>query len=392
MTLRRRCAEFVFPGHPDKLSDAIADALVQEAARLDRRAFAGLEVAVDRDQVFVTGCIACEGAESIDVEARVREVYASAGYGADWSPRPEALGIRRSLRLDSLGREGKESRAFSDDQSICTGYAVQIPQTNCLPFEHWLAARLGRRLMRLRREIEELSLGPDGKVMVTVEERKRSRRVLAFHCALQQKMQADEIGLMREVRAALREELGRLAEVFPDLVPDLPEELSVIGGSSFHVGGPESDNGLSGKKLAIDAYGPHVPIGGGALSGKDFFKVDRAGALHARRLAKAVVMTGAARRALVHLTWRPGDHRARLPSIQGENGKRLDPAPWEGLFDLSLEASGGQWAGVADLVEVARFGHFMQESLPWEQLRFSSDAPKLQEPPDPLHDNPENES
>ena len=377
MTLQQRCAEFVFPGHPDKLSDAIADALVQEAARLDRRAFAGVEVAVNQDQVFVTGGIACEGAESIDVDAWIREVYASAGYGENWSPRPENLIVHRSLCLDPLEREGREYRAFSDDQSICTGYAVQIPQTNYLPFEHWLTARLGGCLMRLRRECEELSLGPDGKVMVTVEEGKRTYRIRAVHCSLQQKAQADEVWLMREVRTTLHEELGRLAEVFPDLIPDLPEDLSVIGGSSFHVGGPESDNGLSGKKLAIDAYGPHVPIGGGALSGKDFFKVDRAGALHARRIAKTVVMTGAARHALVHLMWRPDDRQARLLSIRGEEGKRLDPAPWEELFDLSLEASGEQWAGKADLVEVARFGHFMEKSLPWEQLRFSSAGPQF---------------
>ena len=392
MTLRHRCAEFVFPGHPDKLSDAIADALVQEAARLDRRAFAGVEVAVNQDQVFVTGGLACEGVESIDVEARVQEVYASAGYGEDWFPRPEGLGIHQSLCLDSLTEEGRESRAFSDDQSICTGYAVQIPQTNYLPFEHWLAARLGGCLMRLRGRYEELSLGPDGKVMVTVEERKRARRVQAFHCSLQQKAQADEVGLMREVRAVLREELDRLAEMFPGFIPDLPEDFSVIGGSSFHVGGPESDNGLSGKKLAIDAYGPHVPIGGGALSGKDFFKVDRAGALHARRIAKAVAITGAARRAMVYLMWRPHDRRARLLSIQGDEGERLDPAPWEDLFDLSLEASGEQWTGTADLVEVARRGHFMEKSLPWEQLRFSSAGPHSGLPSDCLYDSREDKS
>ena len=65
------------------------------------------------------------------------------------------------------------------------------------------------------------------------------------------------------------------------------------GAGNFEVGGPEGDNGLSGKKLVVDAYGPRVPIGGGALSGKDFFKADRAGAVLARRLAKAVVMRGA---------------------------------------------------------------------------------------------------
>ena len=81
-------AEFVFPGHPDKLSDAIADALVQEASRRQKRALVGVEVAVHRNSVFVTGRIGCEGAEEIDVSGIVRDVYRSAGYGGDWAPDP----------------------------------------------------------------------------------------------------------------------------------------------------------------------------------------------------------------------------------------------------------------------------------------------------------------
>ena len=84
------------------------------------------------------------------------------------------------------------------------------------------------------------------------------------------------------------------------------------GAGNFEVGGPEGDNGLSGKKLVVDAYGPRVPIGGGALSGKDFFKADRAGAILARRLAKAVVMSGAAPR--VHRHARDRTRRPQVPN------------------------------------------------------------------------------
>ena len=92
--------------------------------------------------------------------------------------------------------------------------------------------------------------------------------------------------------------------------------------------------------MVVDAYGPRIPIGGGALSGKDFFKVDRAGALHARRVAKAIVITGAAREAIVRLAWFPGDREGRLLSIEYEDRKQLDPKPWQRLFNLSLEVSG----------------------------------------------------
>ena len=144
------------------------------------------------------------------------------------------------------------------------------------------------------------------------------------------------------------------------------------GAGTFEVGGPEGDNGLSGKKLVVDAYGPRVPIGGGALSGKDFFKVDRAGAIHARRIAKAIVMTGAAEEAVVRLAWFPGDASARLISIEGEGERMLNLGPWQALFDLSLEASGEDWTGVADLLDVARSGHFTNGELAWEKLRFAS--------------------
>ena len=77
-------AEFIFPGHPDKLCVAIADTLLQAAIHLEPRALVGVEVAVHRDHVYLTGRIACEGAEQIDVQALVREVYRSAGYGAGW--------------------------------------------------------------------------------------------------------------------------------------------------------------------------------------------------------------------------------------------------------------------------------------------------------------------
>ena len=88
MSATLRAAEFVLPGHPDKLCDAIADALVQEAGRRERRALVGVEVAIHRSSVYVTGRIACRDAESIDVPGIVRAVFASAGYSADLAARP----------------------------------------------------------------------------------------------------------------------------------------------------------------------------------------------------------------------------------------------------------------------------------------------------------------
>mgnify|MGYP001053722481 FL=1 len=365
-------AEFVFPGHPDKLSDAIADALVQEASQGQKRALVGVEVAVHRNSVFVTGRIGCEGAEGIDITGIVREVYRSAGYGGDWMPYPEDLEIRTDLCLGPLEDGEAEFRSLSDDQSICTGYATATAETNHLPVEHWLSNRLGRRLASLRTEAPDLNLGPDGKVIVIVVQGDDGYHLEEFSCSLQQKSASDDISLHRVVRITLEDEMKVLSTAFADLAPDVPGELSVNGAGAFEIGGPEGDNGLSGKKLVVDAYGPRIPIGGGALSGKDFFKVDRAGALHARRVAKAIVVTGAAREAIVRLAWFPGDREGRLLSIENEDRKQLDPKPWQRLFNLSLEVSGEKWGHAANLVTIARYGHFTDDDLEWENLSFTS--------------------
>jgi S-adenosylmethionine synthetase len=128
-------AEFVFPGHPDKLSDAIADALVREAVRRESRALVGVEVAVHRDHVYVTGRIGCQGAQSIDVRAIVREVYSSAGYGDGWYPAPDQVTVESNLCLGPLEDGEADFRELSDDQAICTGYANHLTATNHLPVE-----------------------------------------------------------------------------------------------------------------------------------------------------------------------------------------------------------------------------------------------------------------
>ncbi len=364
---RLYAAEFVFPGHPDKLCDAIADSLVQEAGRRERRALVGVEVAVHRHRVFVTGRIACQDALTIDVAQIVRDVYRSAGYGDGWYPSAEEVVVEADLCLGPLHDGEAEFRELSDDQAICVGYANNLPQTNHLPVEHWLAGQFARRLHALRSELPALALGPDGKVLVVVREDGASWSIEVFSCSLQQCAKADEVALHRAVRLAVGDELQQLAANLPGLSAALPEQLTVNGAGAFEVGGPEGDNGLSGKKLVMDAYGPRVPIGGGAWSGKDFFKADRAGGLHARRLAKLVVQLGLATEAIVTLNWIPGDREARVLDIAAPPGPAVPAHQIARCMDLTLLRSGNTFP-VDDLVEVARWGHFEKAAHPWELM------------------------
>ena len=362
-------AEFIFPGHPDKLSDAIADALVQEAHTREPRALVGVEVAVHRDHVYITGRIGCLGADEIDVQGIVANVYESAGYGNGWYPAPDQVKVISNLCLGPLEDGEAEFRELSDDQAICIGYANNLAPTNHLPVEQWLVARLAKRLHRLRMEYPSLELGPDGKVLIAVSESSDSTQsawtLSHFSCSLQQRTVSDEVALHRAVRVALEGELRQAAIELPGLSGDLPDQLTVNGAGAFEVGGPEGDNGLSGKKLVVDAYGPRVPIGGGAWSGKDFFKADRAGGMHARRLAKAIVQLGLAEEAQVVLGWFPGDRSARLLRATGVGGRNLEISQLLKHFDLSLKKSGESFC-VDHLVELARWGHFTDLDFPWE--------------------------
>jgi S-adenosylmethionine synthetase len=366
----RYVAEYVLPGHPDKLCDAIADALVEEAGSRERRALCGVEVAVHRASVFVTGRIACKGAQDIDIEGIVRSVYSSAGYGGKWQPDPSDLKVGLDLCLGPLNEGEDEFRGVADDQSILTGYAIDLRGTNFLPPEHWLAWRLALRMEQLRGERPELSLGPDGKLIVVYEEKDGVSHVTAFSASLQQSIRGPAIDLHRAVRELLSEELGRAAERIPGFTPEIPERICVNGAGNFAVGGPEGDNGLSGKKLVVDAYGPRVPIGGGALSGKDFFKVDRAGALIARRIAKAVVQTGVVKECTAKLGIFPGDETFSIVSLTEGNGATVDPERWSPMFNLALASAGDRYTGSANLVQVARHGHFTDAGFPWERVRF----------------------
>ncbi len=359
-------AEYVFPGHPDKICDAIADALVAEAIRREPRALVGVEVAIHRNHAVVTGRIGCRGAEEIDVEAIVRDVYRSAGYDDGWYPAPSDLQIDNQLCLGPLEDGEAEFREVSDDQAICIGYAIDTPQTNYLPIEQWVVRRLTQRLHRLRAERPDLALGPDGKVIVFVRQEGDTSSLGEFSCSLQQRARADDVALHRAVRLAVEEEISRLADAIPGLSGNLPNTLHVNGAGAFEVGGPEGDNGLSGKKLVVDAYGPRVAIGGGAWSGKDFFKADRAGALHARRLAKLVVRLGLANEARVVLGWFPGDREARLLRIETDRGDLDTEGALAEIVDLSLLHSGEKFSVGDKLIELARWGHFHDTTLPWE--------------------------
>lgn len=368
-----RVAEWVFPGHPDKLSDAVADSIVERAAFLERESLVGVEVAVNRANVTVTGRVASRGFDQIGASKLVREVYKEVGYGSAWNPAPEDLHVAVDLCLGNLLDGEGEFRKVSDDQTISIGYANAIEATNHLPLEHYLVRNIAKRIYEASKREESLFLGPDGKVIVYVAEEERNGltqyALAAVSASLQQANPAALIELNRFVRSCVKAECETLSASFPQFSGVVPEAIVVNGAGNFAVGGPEGDNGLSGKKLVCDAYGPRVPIGGGAWSGKDFFKADRAGGLFARKIAKALVFIGMAKEATVTLSFFPGDEEARALSVVNEKGESLDCRKILSSMDLTLAYSGTHFA-VSNLKNLARWGHFFNPGLPWETFQI----------------------
>ena len=219
--------------------------------------------------------------------------------------------VTTELCEEVLPAEESDIRPFSDDQNIVIGYACGDERTNYLPVAHWISGELGRRLFARLRSDADLSatFGPDFKILASLEVEPGETRVEWRRLVLSVQ-HVPKLPYERQHRILL--------PLLEQILRDLEDRRTKRSGFDLRLGQtspqwgrrirhrrPGGDNGLSGKKLVIDHYGPGVPIGGGALAGKDPHKVDKCGALRARQLAKKLVR-GGVDEARVILGWAPG--------------------------------------------------------------------------------------
>ena len=321
-TGRLRPAEWVFPGHPDRLADAIADGLVREARTRDDHALCGVEVALHRDVVFVDGRIAGRDVDSIDVEAVVRDVYRRVGYGGPFPPDAERLRVLTDLDIGPLLDGEAAIRPISDDQAIVNGYWNSREGCGGEPPEQVVVYELGAALAALRTQDPDLKLGPDGKVLVVVAEHDDGRLALRqVSTSLQHEAGHDAVAVERAVREVVASVAASLAQKISGFSPQAPSAILVNGAGDFVCGGSHGDNGLSGKQLVVDFHGPRVPIGGGAMYGKDSWKPDRYGPALARDWARRVCEGEGLRECTVTMIVRPGDRELQLVGV--ERGHRI---------------------------------------------------------------------
>ena len=311
--MKSHIAEYVSPGHPDRLADAIVESIVDLAVGRDSEALVGVECAVHTDHVFIDGRIAAGRAacavSNEEIEEIARNVYREAGYGGIWIHAPEKLKVIQNVCLEPLSDDERAIRSLSDDQNVVTGFACNHPETDYLPPAHFIANYIGRKIDAWRRTASD-KFGPDFKVLVHIGHNGGRYEWRRFTLSIQHAPGVFAAEQHELVLPVVSEALGELETRGLVGISDLPLENFILNGmGDFIVGGPEGDNGLSGKKLAVDFYGPEIPIGGGAICGKDPHKVDVAGAFRARELALRLLKESGGRGA----TTLPSDGRAGAP-------------------------------------------------------------------------------
>ena len=288
-------AESVTEGHPDKLCDTIADAVLDACLLHDPSAHVACEVMATAGKLIVAGEITAT--ELPDIPAIACSTTCKAGYPSlDY----EVEVITRDQSPDIAGAVSQEDQLGAGDQGIMYGHACSETE-ELLPLPVVLANRLTCLLSHVRRTGRIQGLGPDGKAQVSVEYVfGQPSRITSVVVSCQHDSDKDMEMLRREIQTEV------IQPALWELPPDEGTEILINPSGRFVLGGFEADTGLTGRKLMVDTYGGLAPHGGGALSGKDGSKVDRSGTYMARYIAKNIVAAGLAEKCTVSLAYAIG--------------------------------------------------------------------------------------
>ncbi len=306
-------SESVTEGHPDKLCDQIADAILDEILEKDPDAHVACEVAASTGLIHVMGEISTSS--YVNISDIVREVVNEIGYNSPESgfdgntcgiitsinsQSPDiARGVNQSLEFKH-GEKDSENEIGAGDQGMVFGFACdETPELMPLPIS--LAHKLAQRLTCVRKEKILDYLRPDGKTQVTVEyENGIPKRLNTIIISAQH----SEGVIQKKLKKDITENV--INTVIPENMLDKKTKIFVNPTGRFVIGGPVGDSGLTGRKIIVDTYGGYSRHGGGAFSGKDPTKIDRSAAYAARHVAKNIVAAGLAKKCEVQIAYAIG--------------------------------------------------------------------------------------
>ena len=378
-------SESVTEGHPDKMCDAISDAILDACMEQDPMSRVACETASCTGFVLVTGEITTKA--QLDIPSIVRKTVNEIGYNdaktgfdghtcavmvaLDQQSPDIAMGVDKALeqKEDDMNEDELDSIG-AGDQGMMFGYATnETPEL--MPYPISLAHKLALQLTKVRKDGTLKYLRPDGKTQVSVEydENGKPKRLEAVVLSTQH----DEDVTQEQVHEDIKKYV--FDPILPIELVDAETKFFINPTGRFVIGGPHGDAGLTGRKIIVDTYGGYARHGGGAFSGKDCTKVDRSAAYAARYVAKNIVAAGLADKCEIQLSYAIGVAHPTSVSVNTfGTGKLSEPK----LVEIVRENFDLRPAGIIKMLDLRRpiykqtaaYGHFGRTDvdLPWEHL------------------------
>ena len=396
MEKRLFTSESVTEGHPDKMCDAISDAILDALMEQDPMSRVACETATTTGLVMVMGEITTKA--YVDIQKIVRETVREIGYdrakygfdcdtcgvltAIDEQSADIAVGVDKALEAKQAGEKHMTEEELdaigAGDQGMMFGFASNETE-EYMPYPISMAHKLARRLTEVRKNGTLKYLRPDGKTQVTVEYDENDKPVRLDAVVLS--TQHDENVTQEQIHEDIKKYV--FDEIIPADMVDENTKFFINPTGRFVIGGPHGDSGLTGRKIIVDTYGGYARHGGGAFSGKDCTKVDRSAAYAARYVAKNIVAAGLADKCEIQLSYAIGvAHPTSIMADTFGTGKVSN----EKLVEIIRENFDLRPAGIIKMLDLRRpiykqtaaYGHFGRQDvdLPWEKLDRVEDLKK----------------
>jgi S-adenosylmethionine synthetase len=386
-------SESVTEGHPDKVCDAISDAILDALMEQDPMSRVACETATCTGFVLVTGEITTKA--YVDIPKIVRDTVKEIGYdkseygfdgntcavftAIDEQSGDIAMGVDKALEAKENKMSDAEIEAIgAGDQGMMFGYATNETE-EYMPYPISLAHKLALQLTKVRKDGTLKYLRPDGKTQVSVEydENGKPKRLEAVVLSTQHDPDVTQEKIHEDIKKHVFD------VILPKELIDADTKFFINPTGRFVIGGPHGDAGLTGRKIIVDTYGGYARHGGGAFSGKDCTKVDRSGAYAARYVAKNLVAAGLADKCEIQLSYAIGVAQPTSINVDTFGTGKLSS---EKLVEIVRENFDLRPAGIIKMLDLRRpiykqtaaYGHFGRNdlNLPWEKLDKVDDLKK----------------
>ena len=375
-------SESVTEGHPDKVCDAISDAILDACMEKDPMSRVACETMACTGFVVVTGEITTNA--YVDIQKVVRDTVKEIGYdrseygfdantcavfsAIDEQSADIAMGVDKALEARN-GELKDDLDTGAGDQGMMFGYATnETPEL--MPYPISLAHKLCKQLTKVRKDGTLKYLRPDGKSQVSVEYDENGKPIRLEAVVLS--TQHDEDVTQEQIHEDIKKYV--FDPVLPKDMVDKDTKIYINPTGRFVIGGPHGDAGLTGRKIIVDTYGGYARHGGGAFSGKDCTKVDRSAAYAARYVAKNVVASGLADKCEIQLSYAIGVAEPTSVSVNTDGTGKLSD---EKITEIIRENFDLRPAGIIKMLDLRRpiykqtaaYGHFGRDDLdlPWEK-------------------------